>query len=176
MKCLLIAFLWHSLYPTGLSWGEFHLLYLKKLWWHSEKKCIMQQFKIAKIFGSSFLDFNPARGKKYAGREVQKKKERNRNNPLSLPPFALFSHLSLTDLKSTCGLRGRILLLLESTSLPGFSVERSDFHEHEQETSPWSCFQDLIINGCISIPLITSSFGDVIFSLTAANAHPVHTE
>lgn len=60
-----------------------------------QKKCIMQQFKIAKIFGSSFLDFNPGRGKKYAGRKVQKKKERNRNNPLSLPPFALFSHLSL---------------------------------------------------------------------------------
>lgn len=64
----------------------------------------------------------------------------------------------------------------EECSLPGFSVERSDFHEHEQETSPWSCFQGWIINGCISIPLITSSSGDVFLSLTAANAHPIHTK
>lgn len=42
---------------------------------------------------------------------MHKKKERNRNNPLSLPSFALFSHLSMTNSKSTCGSRGRMLLL-----------------------------------------------------------------
>ena len=68
------------------------------------------------------------------GREVQKGKERIRNNSFSLSPFALFSHHSPT-FKINLRIEGEDAAV-EERSLPGFSVERSDFHEHEQETSP----------------------------------------
>lgn len=57
----------------GYYEGNF-ISFTRKSFGDIPKKCIMQQFKIAKIFGTSFLDFNSAREKKYAGREVQKKK------------------------------------------------------------------------------------------------------
>lgn len=68
------------------------------------------------------------------GREVQKEKERTRNNPLCLSPFALFSH-HFSTFKINPRLEGEDAAV-EEHSPPGFSVEKSDFHEHEQETSP----------------------------------------
>lgn len=102
---------------------------------------------------------------------MQKGKDRIRNKPLSLSPFALFSHRSPT-FKINLRMEGEDAAD-EEHSLPGFSVESSDFHEHEQETSPSSRFQAWVINGCISSPLIASSSGDVFFSLTSANTRSV---
>lgn len=135
------------------------------------KKCIMQQFKKAKIFCSSFLDFSPAWAKTVCGGRCRRQR---RELEITLPPFllfALFSHRSPT-FKINVRMEGEDAAV-EEHSLPGFSVQRSDFHEHEQETSPWSCFQAWIINGCISSPLIASSSGDVFFSPTSVNTRSV---
>lgn len=129
------------------------------------KKCIKQQFKRAKIFGSIFLDFSPAWEKSVLGGRCRR--ERKELAITLFPsPSAPFPN-SLWHSKWTWGWRGRMLLL--KSSLPDFSVEGSDSHEHEQETSPWSRFQAWIINGCISSPLIASPSGDVFFGLTSVN-------
>lgn len=70
------------------------------------KKCIMQQFKIAKIFGSSFLAW---------GKSVWGGRCRRKRRELEITPSAFLLLLSFPTTfqhsKSTQGLRGRTLLL-----------------------------------------------------------------
>lgn len=111
MKCLLMAFLWHSQDITiscrAITRGISSALLEKALvtFW---KKCKMQQFRIAKIFGSSFLDFSPAWEKSvWRGRCRRERTELE----INLSPFLLLLSfpIALRRSKSTWGWRGRML-------------------------------------------------------------------
>lgn len=113
MKCLLMASLWHSQDITisyrAIMRGISSALLEKALvtFW---KKCIMQQFKRAKIFGSSFLDFSPAWEKCARGGRCRRER---RELEINLSPFLLLFSFptTLQRSKSTWGSRGRMLLL-----------------------------------------------------------------
>lgn len=76
------------------------------------KKCIKQQFKRAKIFGSIFLDFSPAWEKSVLGGRCRR--ERKELEITLFPsPSAPFPN-SLWHSKWTWGWRGRMLLLKSS--------------------------------------------------------------
>lgn len=70
----------------GYYEGNF-ISFTRKSFGDIPKKCKMQQFKIAKIFGTSFLDFNPAWEKKLCRKGSAEEKMRERE--ITLPPLLL---------------------------------------------------------------------------------------